>query len=129
GSPAPRTTARARRHRATHEDITAVLTSARCYCADSLDAPPPHSDAPRGDTIDGGTDDYARADEVMDLQRSLADLQETDRHLICMRFIDELTQEQIAERLGTSQMQISRRLRRLMTRLRGMLEADLPRAS
>src|SRR5699024_7135560 len=45
-------TALARRHSATHEDITAVLTSSSCYCADSLDAPPPHSDAPRGDTID-----------------------------------------------------------------------------
>lgn len=122
-------TALAERHNASHDDITAVLTSSSCYCADSLDAPPPHSDAPRGDTIDGGSDDYARADEVIDLQRSLADLQETDRNLICMRFIDELTQEQIAERLGTSQMQISRRLRRLMTRLRGMLESDLPRAS
>lgn len=116
-------TALAQRHSVTNDDITAVLTSSSCYCADSLDAPPPHSDAPRGDMIDNGTDDYARADEVMDLQRSLATLHETDRHLICMRFIDELTQEQIAERLGTSQMQISRRLRRLMTRLRTTLEA------
>jgi RNA polymerase sigma-B factor len=39
-----------------------------------------------------------------------------------MRFVEELTQAQIGERLGISQMHVSRLLNRLLTRLRqGML--------
>ncbi|MGW3141298.1 sigma-70 family RNA polymerase sigma factor, partial [Streptomyces sp. NPDC001139] len=45
-----------------------------------------------------------------------------DRQLIHMRFVEELTQGQIGERLGVSQMHVSRLLSRCLARLRdGML--------
>ena len=41
-----------------------------------------------------------------------------ERELLEMRFGAELPQREIAERLGTSQMQVSRLLRRVLDRLR-----------
>ncbi|MGW5327055.1 RNA polymerase sigma factor SigF [Streptomyces sp. NPDC004014] len=52
----------------------------------------------------------------------IAGLGERDRQIIHMRFVEELTQAQIGERLGVSQMHVSRLLSRTLARLReGML--------
>ncbi|WP_037663475.1 sigma-70 family RNA polymerase sigma factor, partial [Streptomyces griseofuscus] len=52
----------------------------------------------------------------------IAELDERDRQIIHMRFVEELTQAQIGERLGVSQMHVSRLLSRCLARLReGML--------
>ncbi|MFH8336399.1 RNA polymerase sigma factor SigF [Streptomyces sp. AM6-12] len=52
----------------------------------------------------------------------IAELDERDRLIIHMRFVEELTQAQIGERLGVSQMHVSRLLSRCLARLReGML--------
>jgi len=52
----------------------------------------------------------------------IAELGERDRKIIHWRFVEELTQAQIGERLGVSQMHVSRLISRLLGRLReGML--------
>ncbi|MFE9863365.1 RNA polymerase sigma factor SigF [Streptomyces sp. NPDC005506] len=52
----------------------------------------------------------------------IAALDERDRKIIHWRFVEELTQAQIGERLGVSQMHVSRLMSRLLARLReGML--------
>ncbi|MGC4996740.1 MULTISPECIES: RNA polymerase sigma factor SigF [unclassified Streptomyces] len=52
----------------------------------------------------------------------IAELGERDRRIIHMRFVEELTQAQIGEHLGVSQMHVSRLLSRTLARLReGML--------
>ncbi|ROP55765.1 RNA polymerase sigma factor SigF [Streptomyces sp. PanSC9] len=54
----------------------------------------------------------------------IAGLDERDRRILHMRFVDELTQAQIGEQLGISQMHVSRLLTRTLARLReGMLAA------
>ncbi|MDX5569941.1 sigma-70 family RNA polymerase sigma factor, partial [Streptomyces sp. ID05-04B] len=52
----------------------------------------------------------------------IAGLDERDRQIIHMRFVEELTQSEVGERLGVSQMHVSRLLTRTLARLRdGML--------
>ncbi|GAA5020708.1 RNA polymerase sigma factor SigF [Streptomyces siamensis] len=52
----------------------------------------------------------------------IGELDERERRIIHMRFVDELTQAQIGEHLGVSQMHVSRLLSRTLTKLRrGML--------
>jgi RNA polymerase sigma-B factor len=46
-----------------------------------------------------------------------------------LRFVDVLTQSDIAERIGVSQMQVSRILRSTLTRLRTRLESSLEDAA
>ncbi|MFF5857607.1 RNA polymerase sigma factor SigF [Streptomyces sp. NPDC012751] len=55
----------------------------------------------------------------------IAELDERDRRIIHMRFVEELTQAQIGEHLGVSQMHVSRLLSRTLARLReGMLSTS-----
>ncbi|MFF8906203.1 RNA polymerase sigma factor SigF [Streptomyces olivaceoviridis] len=71
-----------------------------------------------------GTEDAALelVEDFHALAPLIAELDERDRQIIHMRFVEELTQAQIGERLGVSQMHVSRLLSRCLTRLReGML--------
>ncbi|UFR06176.1 RNA polymerase sigma factor SigF [Streptomyces sp. Go40/10] len=71
-----------------------------------------------------GTEDAALelVEDFHALAPLIAELDERDRKLIHMRFVEELTQAQIGEQLGVSQMHVSRLLSRCLARLReGML--------
>jgi RNA polymerase sigma-B factor len=49
-------------------------------------------------------------------------LPERERTVLVLRFFDSMTQTQIAERVGISQMHVSRLLAKSLTRLRDQLE-------
>ncbi|MFF7235181.1 RNA polymerase sigma factor SigF [Streptomyces collinus] len=71
-----------------------------------------------------GTEDTALelVEDFHALAPMIAELDERDRRLLHMRFVEELTQAQIGEQLGVSQMHVSRLLSRCLARLReGML--------
>ncbi len=55
------------------------------------------------------------------LQRSLGSLTDSERDLLRMRFLEEMTQSQIAAVIGVTQMQVSRLLSRLMVKLRDLI--------
>lgn len=93
----------------------------------SLDAPPPSEDSDDGFTAEqsGGDDPgYERAEERMLLAGLLPTLTGRERMILRLRFVEELPQSQIAERIGCSQMQVSRLLRATLARMR---EIDLAR--
>ena len=74
-----------------------------------------------------GADDQALelVEDFHALAPMIAALDERDRQIIQMRFAEELTQAQIGERLGVSQMHVSRLLSRCLARLReGMLSTS-----
>ena len=50
-------------------------------------------------------------------------LSDRERKVLGLRFVEDLTQTQIAEQIGVSQMQVSRILRRAVSRLRELTEA------
>lgn len=60
------------------------------------------------------------------LHRALRILPERLREILSMRFLDELTQAQIADKIGTSQMQVSRLIARSLTLLRRHMMAEKP---
>jgi RNA polymerase sigma-B factor len=78
-----------------------------------------------------GADDqrYELVDNVESLKGLLAGLPDRERHILRLRFFDELTQAQIAERVGLSQMHVSRLLTDSLTRLRHGLLDDAPAMS
>lgn len=63
-----------------------------------------------------------RIAETLSLRHTLEQLEERDRLLIRYRFYEGKTQSETAKRLGTTQVQISRRERRLLAQLRGLLQ-------
>ena len=95
------------------------------YRSTSLDQPD-HDDATStlGDTLDDGREDpFDRSVTLISLRAAMADLDERDRRIISLRFGQDLTQRQIGERIGVSQMQVSRILTSICARLRARIEA------
>ncbi|MGW1543479.1 RNA polymerase sigma factor SigF [Streptomyces sp. NPDC002309] len=61
-------------------------------------------------------------EDFQSLAPLMAELDERDRRILHLRFVEEATQAEIGERLGCSQMHVSRLLKRIIVRLRrGML--------
>lgn len=87
----------------------------------SLDTPP---DAPDGDETGSprwvGEEErgYKLVEDRLLLDAALPSLDQRERVMLKLRFVDELPQSQIAEQLGCSQMHVSRTLRRMLGRLR-----------
>ena len=75
-----------------------------------------------GASLPGEGDAVGDAIDLIDLRRALATLSERDRQVLKWRFEEECTQSEIARRLGVSQMQVSRIIRRLLDRTRELLE-------
>ena len=61
--------------------------------------------------------DFGLAEDRMLALNVLEKLEGDDRTIIVLRYRDELSQSEIADRLGCSQMQISRRLRKILDEL------------
>ncbi|MFE7836959.1 RNA polymerase sigma factor SigF [Streptomyces sp. NPDC057474] len=110
------------------EEVVEARLAANGYNSSSLDAAingDETGEAALADFI--GTEDAAMelVEDFHALAPLLAELDERDRQIIHMRFVEELTQAQIAEHLGCSQMHVSRLLSRTLTRLRrGMLTTN-----
>jgi RNA polymerase sigma-B factor len=113
------------------EDVLEGLVAANGYTAGSLDVPWSDSDA--GPESDGRTlaDSIGDCDPSIELVEDLgslapliAELSDRDRELLRMRFVDEMTQSQIGEALGYSQMHVSRLLSRIVRKLRAGLLAQ-----
>ena len=67
--------------------------------------------------------DLGRVEWSVALSQVLHELDPASKRLLHLRFVDELTQTQIAGLLGVSQIQVSRLLRRLMNQLRAVIAA------
>ncbi|MFF4316199.1 RNA polymerase sigma factor SigF [Streptomyces sp. 900105755] len=107
------------------EEVVEARLAANGYNSSSLDAAISGSEDGESALQDFiGTEDAALelVEDFHALAPMIAELDERDRKLLHMRFVEELTQAQIGERLGVSQMHVSRLLSRCLARLReGML--------
>ncbi|MET8079182.1 RNA polymerase sigma factor SigF [Streptomyces sp. NPDC005303] len=107
------------------EEVREARLAANGYNSSSLDAAIGGSEDGESALQDFiGAEDQALelVEDFHTLAPLLAELGERDRQIIHMRFVEELTQAQIGEHLGVSQMHVSRLLSRTLGRLReGML--------
>jgi RNA polymerase sigma-B factor len=99
-------------------DITEALSARSCYTPASLDVPMGQAGRSLSESICGAEDPYEEVDGHLTLVQICTDLSEEDRELIRLRFYECLSQREIAEEFGVSQMQVSRRLARLIEQLR-----------
>jgi RNA polymerase sigma-B factor len=107
------------------EDILEALEAGTAYTAASLHARAgtPDDDHTIADVL-GTDDDRLERVEQMTSLSSLRDvLDDRERTVLYLRFIEDLTQSAIAERIGISQMHVSRVLRRSLERLSARLDA------
>ena len=88
------------------------------YYARSLDSPLGDSGQPLCDVVPDPQEPLELVNSVLTLQPALKVLGARERSILRLRFVDNLTQEQIGDRLGVSQMQVSRLLTGILAKLR-----------
>jgi RNA polymerase sigma-B factor len=107
------------------EEALDGLQTAEAYDAISLDAPLQSDDDGAASRIDSIGDDDGRLELIDDQATVFAaarHLPQREREILFLRFGADLTQTQIAEHVGVSQMQVSRLLRKALQSLRELTD-------
>src|SRR5829696_10140209 len=109
---------------ATLEEVREVASAATGFRPLSLDCSPSDDERP-GLAAFLATEDeeMERADDRVCLAEALTELDDDERELLLMRYVEGMTQREIGEVRGVSQMQVSRTLRRITVRLQDHLVA------
>ncbi len=101
------------------EEVLDGLQVAEAYGTVSLDAPlADEEDASQLDAIGDEDQRLGLVDDQTTIFAAAKHLPQREREILYLRFGEDLTQSEIAERVGVSQMQVSRLLRRSLQRLR-----------
>ncbi|WP_433315549.1 SigB/SigF/SigG family RNA polymerase sigma factor [Micromonospora sp. CA-269861] len=110
----------------TEETVLEGLEGARAYRATSLSTPT-GADGSRelGDTLGDDDREFDLVEIRVALGPALATLPERERQILSLRFHGNLTQAQIADRIGVSQMHVSRLITRSLAALRHQLTEDV----
>lgn len=104
-------------------EVIDALQAIQAYESLSLDAPRPGATDEATSYGDAMGEEDARY-ELVELDATvsavLGRIPQRERDILRMRFVEDLTQTEIAERVGISQMQVSRLLRRSLDQLRAL---------
>ncbi|MET9910157.1 RNA polymerase sigma factor SigF [Streptomyces sp. NPDC006476] len=104
----------------TREEVVEGMAASNAYTASSLDAQPEEDDAEGALADRIGYEDHGieGIEYVESLKPLIAELPARDRQILSLRFVAGLTQSEIGDELGISQMHVSRLLSRTLVRLR-----------
>lgn len=108
------------------DEVLEAMESSGAYSSVSLEtSSSDEDDAPsvidRYATEDAELDS---ADDRMVIEETIRDFSPREQDVIRMRFVEGLTQVEIAERLGVSQVQVSRLLRRTLKRIQEKIDPE-----
>jgi RNA polymerase sigma-B factor len=109
------------------EEVLDGLEAAAAHHSMSLDVPREDGEGESGTLGDlfGEVDErFELAEAGATIADAAQHLTERERQVLALRFIEDMTQTQIAEQIGVSQMQVSRILRRSIARLRELVAVD-----
>jgi len=102
------------------EQVMEAIDAAHNYHPASLDAPiasDGEDHCALAETLGGEDIGFELAEHRQALANSWASLSDVEREVLGLRLVQELTQREISQRIGCSQMHVSRLLRRSMIRL------------
>jgi RNA polymerase sigma-B factor len=118
----PSITELARELDATPEQVLEAMEAGSAYSPVSLSAgPSADEDLDLMEVIGREDEAFDRTEERASLEPALDTLPDREREILRMRFEEGLTQTQIAERVGLSQMHVSRLIRKSLERMRASL--------
>ncbi|MGZ9583904.1 sigma-70 family RNA polymerase sigma factor [Paenibacillus marinisediminis] len=108
------------------EETLEVLAGRECYHYVSLDTPlsQEESAATLGELISTDVDDYDTVERKMDLMEAMKQLKPEEMKVLLLVFEQGLSQRTAAERLGVSQMSVSRIQRRAMDKLKRIMMSN-----
>ncbi|ARX83977.1 RNA polymerase sigma factor [Streptomyces alboflavus] len=103
-----------------NEEVVEGMAASNAYTASSLDAQPEEDDSEGALADRIGYEDHGLEgiEYVESLKPLIAELPPRDRKILSLRFVANMTQSEIGEELGISQMHVSRLLSRTLVKLR-----------
>jgi RNA polymerase sigma-B factor len=107
----------------TEDAVLEALEAGQSYRTSSIDAPD-RQETTMGSRLGEVDPGFSGTDDRLLLAVSLAKLPDRERTILQLRFVDGLTQSQIAERIGISQMHVSRLLASSLTKLREVFNVE-----
>ncbi len=106
------------------EDVVQAQIAANAYTAGTLETPGnDEDDHALHDRLGEVEPALETIENILSLKHTVAALSERERVILHLRFVEELTQAQIGQRIGVSQMQVSRLLANILATLREALVA------
>jgi RNA polymerase sigma-B factor len=101
-------------------EVVEGMSASNAYTASSLDAQPDEDDSEGALTDRIGYEDRGLEgiENLESLKPLIAQLPARDRRILSLRFVGNMTQSEIGEELGISQMHVSRLLSRTLAKLR-----------
>ena len=112
---------------ATVDEVLEAMESSSAYSSVSLEAPSGADDDDTPSVIDRYAtedSDLAFTDDRIIIEEALASFSPSEREVIEMRFLKGMTQIEIAEKLGISQVQVSRLLRRTLKKIQDKIDPE-----
>ena len=109
------------------EEILEAMESSGAYTSVSLEAGGTSEDDEAPALIDllaSVDEDLDASDDRMVIDDAIRDFSPREQEIVRMRFIDGLTQVEIAKRLGVSQVQVSRLLRRTLRKIQDRIDPE-----
>jgi RNA polymerase sigma-B factor len=106
----------------TVERVLDAMQGAQAFSAISLDEPAGEGGASTSDLLGAEDEAYAQAERRELLRRGMGALPAREREILRLRFFSGLTQREIAEQVGISQMHVSRLIRRSLDTMRDTIE-------
>src|SRR3954465_2362674 len=105
------------------EDVLDALQSAQAHRTRSF-GEPAGEDSTLAESLGTADPELGRAEIRVLLDDAFDILSDRDREILRLRFEEDMTQTEISERIGVSQMQVSRLIRQALARLRMDIEAN-----
>ena len=106
----------------TPEQVLEAMHASQGHHAVSLDASPTMGDgeehAPLRERIGGQDIGFETVEYGASIEGALSEISQRDREILHLRFVEDMTQSEIAKRVGVSQMHVSRILRSTLETLR-----------
>lgn len=99
-------------------EVCEALSANGCFKPMSLDARRDAGGRTIGETLSLTESRFDLIEDLMTVFPLCRQLSDRDRQLLALRFFDDKTQQEIAAEMGTTQMQVSRQLKRILAELR-----------
>lgn len=112
----------------TEHDVIEAIDASRNRHPVSLDRPPAsasHDGFSPAEWLGAEDGNFDLTEKRILLHDAFAHLSDHEQMVLRMRYSEELTQSEIAERIGRSQMHVSRLLQRILSRMRDDMPTDI----
>ncbi len=107
------------------DDVLEALEAGQSYRTSSIDARDGGGQS-MADSLGSEDNGFSRVENHSALAKAMESLSPRDRSIVQLRFVDGLSQSEIATKVGVSQMQISRLLAASLQQLRSNIVRELP---